>query len=297
MNPQIKHSTIVMQVTCAVLFCLFVFVWLYAFQGDLLAVTQHVLSQGQTHYNHLVGAIIITFLLFGLQMLVASWTRLRNYSYAITFFPSLLLLGVLSDYEFMTGQSYVCYWLAPLLLAAWLQLVRWCKREHSLVGLQNVSGFFSSLLWANVLQLFVMMLVVGFMANTDAVLHYRAHAELALMKGDVEEALRVGEKSAETDESLTMLRAFALSKAGRQPDDLLGYALRGTSADLLPITHGSASLLILPADSIWIHLGARPGSSISSVERYLYALRRDSLAQPAMGNYQRYVELLDSLSQ
>jgi hypothetical protein len=43
-----KSGTITVRVMCAVCFLAFSFVWVYWFQADMLAVAQHVLSQGVT---------------------------------------------------------------------------------------------------------------------------------------------------------------------------------------------------------------------------------------------------------
>ena len=49
-----------MRVMCAILFLCFSFLYLYEYQADVLAVAQHVLSDGQTHYNRTIGAVLIT---------------------------------------------------------------------------------------------------------------------------------------------------------------------------------------------------------------------------------------------
>lgn len=44
------------------------FIIFTAIQADLLTVTQHILSKGQTHYNHFVGAVLITILAMLMQI-------------------------------------------------------------------------------------------------------------------------------------------------------------------------------------------------------------------------------------
>ena len=62
-----NQGTTTHKVVCAVCFFLFSFLWLYEFQADVLAIAQHVLSNGVTHYIRTVGAIIITIVLYMLQ--------------------------------------------------------------------------------------------------------------------------------------------------------------------------------------------------------------------------------------
>ena len=84
---------------CAIVFLTFSFLWLYFFQADVLAVAQHVLSHGKTHYNGLLGAVLITLVLWTLQVVVAVLLKLSKRCYAFTFLPSMLMLGLLSDID------------------------------------------------------------------------------------------------------------------------------------------------------------------------------------------------------
>lgn len=56
-----RNSGLVIRVVCYLVFCLFVFLYLYDYQNDVLAYEQHVLSHGETTYNRTLGAILITF--------------------------------------------------------------------------------------------------------------------------------------------------------------------------------------------------------------------------------------------
>ena len=147
----------------------------------------------------------------------------------------------------------------------------------------------SKKMWLNLLQMAVMMLGVGAIGNTNAVFHYSAHAEVAMMTGDFDEALRVGKRSLETDEHLTMLRVFALSKKGRLADELFDYPIEGTSETILPM---QVKPQMLPADSIWKHLGARSSRTIPA-EHYYEILERDTLSSPAMADYRLCGYLID----
>ena len=84
-------------VTCAVVFVAFTFLWLFSFQSDLLAYIQHVLSNGHTTYNRTIGAVVITLLLWLVQVIVCRFVVSRGRAYALTFFPSMLLLAMLTS--------------------------------------------------------------------------------------------------------------------------------------------------------------------------------------------------------
>ena len=66
-NRNIKSNDIFVNITCTIVFVVFTFVYLYCYQADLLTAMQHFFSKGQTHYNHLIGASLITFILLLVQ--------------------------------------------------------------------------------------------------------------------------------------------------------------------------------------------------------------------------------------
>ena len=107
--------------------------------------------------------------------------------------------------------------------------------------------------------------------------------------GRYDEAALVGGESLETNERLTMLRAFALSKKGVLADELFSYPVRGTAQTLLPMT---VKPFMLSEDSIWKHLGARPHSQMP-LEYFYEILERDSLATPAVADYRLCGYLMD----
>lgn len=131
------------------------------------------------------------------------------------------------------------------------------------------------------LQMIIMMLGVTLVGNTNSVFHYSAHVEVALMNGDVDEALMVGNRALETNERLTLLRAFALSKKGTLADRLFNYPVKGTSETLLPM---QVKPQLLPEDSIWKNLGARSSKTVSS-EFYYERMERDTLGTSALIDY------------
>ena len=58
-DPYKKNGTITTKVVCAVCFIIFTFLWLYEFQADVIAIAQHTLSKGVTHYNRTAGAVCV----------------------------------------------------------------------------------------------------------------------------------------------------------------------------------------------------------------------------------------------
>lgn len=271
-NIRKKDGTLTTRLVCAVLFLVFTFAWLFFFQADLLAVAQHGLSGGKTHYDRTVGAVITTAVLFLLQLLVYAVVKLARRTHALTYLPSFLMLAFVSSLSspFRWGAWA---WAAPLLLLLWGGAVWLAKRMLPFSNDdKEPTGLFSQRLWLNLLQMAAMMMGVVAASDTSAVSHFKAHAEVALQNGDADEALRVGQRSHESDVSLTMLRVFALSQKGELGSRLFEYPVVGTSADMLPLP-GSKSRLLLLADTVlWDHFALQPDS---------FSLRPDSLALQA----------------
>ncbi len=294
-NQAKKNSTITVRVMCAIVFCLFCFSWLYWFQADLLTVVQHVLSGGATHYERTTGAILITVILQLLQVAVGTIVRLYRRSHALTYFPSMLLLAILSDVNADIDHHVLLgswCWLAPLVLVAWGAAVWLARQIVPFPSDKEPTGMLSRRSWSNMLIMTIMMLAVAAVSNTNAVFHYRAHAEQALLHNDIDEALLTGRRSEETDASLTMLRAYALSLKGYMAERLFEYPIAGKGSDLLPLSESSSRFLLLSPDSLFRHLGARPRGEMTA-DTYYYLLERDTLATPALADYRLCGMLID----
>ena len=280
-----NESTVAIKAMCALVFVVFSFLWLYFFQADVLYITQHALSGGQTQYNRLWGAVLITLVLGLLQVGVFSLTRLNKSVHALTWFPSMLLLAVLTsanqdiDLHFTFGPWL---WLFPLLIVVWGACV-WMARNVQSYELPAPSGLFSRRMWINMLTMTTMICGVALCANTNAVFHFRTHAEVAMLHGDDAEALRVGERSHETDANLMMLRMYALSRQGQLGERLFAYPLVSSSKAMLPTTPATR-FMIYPADSLYHHIGAIPRHDMQPMT-YLQAVLRHGHAKPAAVDY------------
>ena len=292
-HPNKSDGTQAVMVMCALVFVVFSFLWLYFFQADIMYVAQHVLSGGKTQYGRTWGAILITLVLWLLQWGVFGLSKLRQRLHALTWFPSMLGLAVLTSVSADIDRHFsfgAWLWLVPLLLLLWGGAVMLARSLQAYGALPNVS-FFSRPMWSNLLLMALMICGVAVCGNTNAVFHYRAHAEVALLQGDDEEALRVGQESLETDSCLMMVRMYALSRQGVMGERLFEYALVPTSDAMLPTTP-AVRLQVYPADSLFRHLGAIPRRPMRPME-YLQALIRNGQAKPAAADYLLCGYLLD----
>ncbi len=226
-----------MHVTCATLFVAFTFCYLYFYQCDLIAASQHILSGGQTHYDRLIGGCIVTLALFCVHLAFLAVSRLTYRAYALTFYPSLLILLIMTVVQIPDSAhcNYgVWVWLVPLLFVVVIAIAYLVRKYESIEKAKRPVGFFSKIFWSNLMLLVLGFFFVGAFSNHDDVFHYRMRMESKLLKHDYAGALEVGKKSLAADSSLTLLRVHALAKRRELGERLFEYPLVGGSKALKP---------------------------------------------------------------
>lgn len=285
-KPDKDSSTIIIRMMCAIVFVLFTWGWLYFFQADALAMTQHVMSGGLTHYNRLVGAIIITAVLMILQYIVNGVTKLNKRFHALTYVPSMLLLALLTDVSQTIDKGISLsrsFGLVAFFAVAWVVLIFFVRQYEKVVKEFHIP-FFSRSMWLNMLMMVAMITCVAWIGNTNAVFQYRMKVEGHLMRGEYHQARKVGQKSLESDADLMMLRMYTLAHCNELGEHIFEYPITGNSSDILP-TNGQTKMLLYPTDSLYRFMGARPAVPMEP-ERYLAMLqRRDSVNHIAIADY------------
>ena len=293
-HPNKNGSTISIRLMCAIVFLLFSVGWLYFFQAEELAMTQHVLSGGVTHYNPILGTIIITGGLLALQLIVYSFIRLRRRTHALTYLPSMLILAMLTNVSLQVDDNTAhtsLWWLYVIVMVVWLILVV-LARLYQEVEEDDSFHLFSRPMWINMLLMALMMIGVAWIGNTDAVFHYRMKAEDKLLKGDFDGALEIGKLSLESDENLTMIRMYALARKDSLGDCLFKYPISGNSSQILP-SDSLTRMMMYPTDSIYRFLGARPARRMPPVHYLEILQRRDSVPSKAVTDYLLCSYLID----
>ena len=293
-HPNKHSSTISIRLMCAIVFLLFSFCWLFFFQAEVLAMTQHVLSGGVTHYNPILGTLIICCGLMALQMLIYSFIRLKQRFHAMTYLPSMLILAILTNVSLeVDGDSdhVISWWLYITILVLWLVLII-VARIYQELEEDDSYHLFSRPMWVNMLLMALMMMGVAWMGNTNAVFHYRMKAENSLLKGDFDGALEVGKMSLESDENLMMIRMYAMARKDSLGDCLFKYPISGNSSQILP-TDSLSRVMLYPTDSIYRFLGARPAKRMPPVHYLEILQRRDSVPHKVVNDYLLCSYLID----
>lgn len=281
---------------CAIVFCLFIFLYIFSFQTDLLAYAQHIWSGGQTHWNGLIGASILTVVLLIIQLGIASVIRVPVNFYSLSFVPSLLMLGALTSVSPQDNGMMsvgIWAWITFILLVVYAFAVRFVKGSfsYSSASIQK-SPFLSSLLINLIIMLGMFLLVMG-IGNTDAKLHYRLRVERLVDEKKYNEALSYIKKEGRDNPALTMWCAYSLSQTDRLGEELFEYNVRGGSACLLPTSSANCGFTFTPDSNMWRHLGGIPREMITDTKDFLYSLQRHKVARKPVKHYLLSAYLLD----
>ncbi len=292
-HTSLQKTARVIRPACGLLFALFSFGYLYGFQADLLALWQHALAQGQTTYSPFVGALILTVLLWGLQLGVNYVVKYPIRFYALSFFPSCLLLALCSSVHFEVldrGLTGFGPWGFVAVSMLWVAMT-WVVLNFPDVNSERAA--LSTHLWPNLLEMMLLALFVGAAGNSHEVLHYELRMARHLHEEAPDKALQVAERAEETSRSLSVMRAYALSRQGALGERLFAY----------PQPFGADGLLPLPSDTLFIgnlpgriyrSLGGRPASGLEhQTVPFLRALVRRPSANAAVGDYLLCAHLLE----
>ena len=253
---------------CTLFFVVFIFLYLYYYQSDTLIYVQHVLSNGKTHYNSLVGGIIITAISYIIILLQQTFSKvIRRFRFIAFYLPSLLIAFLCDVDEHVSFNFYLL--IIGLLLYGlvlyWLKGIVKQSNDH------NTSNFADTLLF-QLMYLIVLFFSISIIGNNDEEFHYRLRTERYILDKKYDLAIKVGEKSAIANSSLTMLRSFALNKKHLLGDKLFTYNIIGRSSVLLPMD--SNSCLLLPQTFVEDDMKVRAKHKMSALK---YFQRLDEL--------------------
>jgi hypothetical protein len=252
-------------------FCLFTFLYLYCYQADVISYTQHILSNGKTHYNAFIGAILITIVALILQNIFALITKPKGCLNALTYIPSATLIAYLSNTSLSINKSFL-YFLLVICLSlsfTWFILYFIKKIPQITQKITDIKSNFFRQLWVNILILTAIFFSIGLCGNGDAAFHYRLKLERLISSGDYKEALDIVSDPSKIRVSSPMLSAFVLSKENLLGENFFETISSGSSSMLLPM--GKNRLLILPQDYIYKYIGIIPSHKMDAISYFLYA--------------------------
>ena len=242
-------------VACGILFSAFSIAYIMGFQTDLLEAFHYSLSQGRTRYSPLFGVFFITVVAFVIRWGINKLLNLKGVLYALSYFPACLLLGVLFDLDYDVchggGISDVWSWLLPLLMVGYIglgyllkSLLRWTWGSFSIPETVN----------ANLFTLLLLCLMTIGIGNSDKHLHEELAMEVAIKRGNDEQACLLGEETVDPSRTMTALRAYVLSKNGQLGERLfLSSQLYGSEG--LVFDSSGKKVLYIDNDSLKTYWG------------------------------------------
>lgn len=279
-NVNKRRTARILTVACGLLFSVFSIVYLSVFQKDVMEALHFSLAQGKTVYAPWMSAVLITVVLLILPWGINGLMGLKGPVKALSYFPSCLLLGVITDvgHGVYHGEGIPAYWgwLLPLLLIIYVGVGWMIARAVRLwVNPELEDGVITN---SNLFILLILCLMSVCIGNSDVHFHHELQVEEALRKQDYARARLVGEKSMDPSRNLTALRAYAMSREGTMGEYLFHYPqLYGAAGLLMGVSDDTA--LRLNADSLYVYLGASPTLG----EPAMHFFRR--ICQEESGNY------------
>lgn len=289
-----KNQGLLTRVMCTFVFTLFCFYYLYCYQADLLTVMQHVLSQGQTHYNHFVGAVLITLVVLLIQIGVVRILQRKRLAWALTFVPSALCLIMLTNIGVSPDSGMLAFgvwrYIAPVLIVVFFLIVFGVNNSGVLDSLPRVWSNPIRELWLNLLILTILMLTICFVSNDDKYFHARIHAEQCLLDGDYDAALKTLRRYDVSDRNISMLATYALAKKGELAEHMFDYPVVGVDA-MLP-NGKDIKFELYPEYQLYVYLGGRYKQTMNT-RQYINFQRRINRVNKPMADYVLCAHLFD----
>ena len=254
-----RRTARIISVASGLLFSAFSITYLSVFQKDVMEALHYSLAQGKTVYAPWVSAIIITVVLLVFRWALNGLTSLKGLLKGLSYFPSCLLLGVLTDVGHNVyhggGIAEVWAWKLPLVLVIYV-LIAWFLGRTARLWLnpQIQDGYVIN---SNLLTLLVFCVMTIGIGNDNIHFHHELQVEEALRKQEYERALEVAGKTMDPSRNLTALRAYAMSRQGMMGESIFRYPqLYGAAGLLMDASNDKA--LRLNADSLSVYLGGKP---------------------------------------
>lgn len=265
------------QRVCAIvriLFAVFFFLYFYLSQAASLFLAQHQLSQGQTTYHPLIGAIVLTVLMLGLQRLVHKFVRFRDSLYVLTFFPSSLVAVLLTSFTPFPNSSV--HWTSCILTLIWVAIAVYDSRSGVDFKKRQTSYI------SHIVCFLLLTIYLGLCGNSRDVINYEVYASRYINDEEYDKALKVGEKSLATSNFLTALRAYAQShQEGGLADKLFEWPLPHMGSEMLFIRRADTVLLLFEPDSLYNYLGCYPDESDKTALMYFKRAAHSHPESPA----------------
>lgn len=273
MTKKQKYDTPIRYI-CSILFASFSFIYIYVFQGKLLALMQDYLSDGITRNNTFLTAILFTLLLMLLQWFINRLSKLHGRWEALSYIPSCMLLALLTDVNDGTMLYSASKWLWCIPACALIYIgVVWLNR---MVSVRKIDFF--GKLWPNMLTFSLLFVLTAQISNHAPAPHMELAAWHYMHEGKYDRLLEVGRRSDDYNAELTSLRNLAMAKTDQLGNLLFHYPQHYGSDGLLYNRHSKQSNTYGAAE-FYSHLGGNTpyGGESGSMFYQRLSQKNDSL--------------------
>lgn len=245
-----KYGTSSYRVACAVIFVSFSIIYLFHYQTNVLAAAQHIASGGKTHYDPVIGPLLIIVATGLLQRGVRALSGLRGIFHALTYFPSFLIITIITDLPSKADREInfgAWIWTLPLLLLIWAAAVYLAKQYQSIETDTRGGGLLSQETGINMTMMLAMMVMTCLIGNHNREFHRCMETEFLISEKEYDRAIRAVEEYNSDTQNLTILRAYALAKKHKIGDEMFKFPIRTNS--IIPSSKGFYAVII-PMDNI-----------------------------------------------
>ncbi len=287
-----RYPARIPNVVCTIVFVAFTFLYVYCFQGDMLAYAQYVLAEGATTYNTLVGALIITAVLFLLSMLSASVLS-KNLSYlcSLRHVPSLLVLAAMTDINVVhEGEKNVFGYTWLLSLVIFIAVFLLNSFSRNIFVSDTGKNATVRCLWNNLVLLFVMCFYTVACGNTSKLDHMTIRSEQMMTAGEYEKVNEMLSLSSVNTKELTAVKAFSEANASHLGDNFFRPYITRESSSLLPMR--PERMHMFPVDRIYKALGGIPSRGMT-IRQYLGIMDHHGTLTPMGKDYLLTACLMD----
>lgn len=292
-NNNIKDTAGVVKCSCGVVFILFCFCYIYFIQGEVLAKAQFVYSGGITSYHSLMSPLIVAGVLQIIQLVFFGLLRLPQKFYALSYFPSMLLLTALSNFDeeqlshFSLGSWS---WVFPLSLLAYFLVVSFLRSMFK--DRFQDKNTYEIIIVPNCIILMIFFLGFGSLSLNNDVYLYELKTERLISEKQYEDATNVGERSVQSSVRLTQLRMYALAKQNLLPERIFDFPQYYGVDGLIP-PYDTIHTARVVTSRIYADVGAIPGKGVKTVGQYLnLVMANDSMRNQLTIDYSLCYKLL-----
>ena len=258
LNSTYQKAVRIQIFVCGLLFSIFSFVYIFVFQRDVLEALHFSLAHGKTHFSPIGSALVMTLTLilltWGVNLVASFKGKYRSLVYMPAFFVLMAISDIGRDVYTHDGNS-MWLWVLPTLIGGFIGIALWCRKAFGVSTDTEISS--NTLLGTNIFFLLAGCIATLNIGNTDATFHHELEIERNLRDKNYIEAMKVGKHSLDASQTLTALRALAVSNAGLMGEKLFTYP-QYFGAKGLFFPEDSLQTLRYTNDSVYTHLGARP---------------------------------------